>query len=184
MIRRAIEADAAAIAALHVRAWQWAFRGLLPDAYLDGLTEQVARREAMWRRQLQEGRPDCPVWVAERGDGGGQIVGFCNTAPAASSTDSASEGTPAAAELYTIYLDPDAVGTGVGAALMRHGLMDLQARGFHEAVLWVQDTNTRARRFYEKGGWRVDGAEKTETVWDAPVRQVRYRIALAARHQQ
>src|SRR5579884_753846 len=33
-VRRATFRDAGAIAALHVRSWQWAYRGLLPDAYL------------------------------------------------------------------------------------------------------------------------------------------------------
>jgi ribosomal protein S18 acetylase RimI-like enzyme len=70
------------------------------------------------------------------------------------------------------------VGTGVGAALMRHALADLRARGYRTAILWVLDTNTRARQFYEKGGWRADGATKTERVWGTSVRAVRYQIAL------
>ena len=168
-IRRAAEADTAAVAALHVRAWQWAYRGLLPDAYLDGLTEQIARRENMWRRQLQGAQPDRPVWVAERG---GEVIGFCNTSPAR-------DGEAATAELQALYLDPEVVGTGVGAALMRHALADLRARGNRAVVLWVLDTNARARRFYEKGGWRADGMEKTETIWEVPVREVRYRILFA-----
>lgn len=167
-VRPAAEADAAALAALHVRAWQWAYRGLLADAYLDGLAQQLAQREAMWRRQLRGGRPDHPVWVAERAGG---IIGFCNTAPA-------QEGPVDAAELHTIYLEPTVVGTGVGAALMRHALAELRARGVRTVVLWVLDTNARARRFYERGGWRADGTARTEAVWGTSVREVRYRLAL------
>ncbi|HEY3081746.1 MAG TPA: GNAT family N-acetyltransferase [Chloroflexota bacterium] len=167
-IRRAAETDAPALAGLHVRSWQWAYRGMLPDAYLDGLGEQTARREAMWRQQLRDLPTDCPVWVAERA---GRLVGLCNTAPAR-------DGAPGTAELLSIYLEPDAVGTGVGAALMRHALADLRARGYRAAILWVLDANARARRFYEKGGWRPDGAAKTEDVWGAAAHEVRYRIAL------
>jgi GNAT superfamily N-acetyltransferase len=141
---------------------------MLPDAYLDALGEQTARREAMWRQQLRELPPSCPIWVAERD---GRIVGLCNTAPDRG-------GEPGTGELLSLYLEPDAVGTGVGAALMRHALADLRARGYRAALLWVLEANERARRFYEKGGWRPDGGIKTEDVWGAAAREVRYRIAL------
>jgi GNAT superfamily N-acetyltransferase len=139
---------------------------LLPDAYLDDLPRQTAAREEMWRQLLREPRPDHPVWVAERD---GAIVGFCNTAPAPED----------AAELRTLYLDPAVVGTGVGRALVRHALDDLRARGVRAAVAWVLDSNARARRFYERGGWRADGTEKSEDVWGSPARQLRYRFELA-----
>ena len=157
-IRRAAEEDASALAGLHVRAWQWAYRGMLPDAYLDGLAGQTAQREAMWRQELRGLPAECLVWVAERD---GRLVGFCNTAP---SRDG----------------EPEVAGTGVGAALMRHAMAALRARGYRAAVLWVLDANERARRFYEKGGWRADGAAKEEDVWGVVVRELRYRIALDA----
>lgn len=42
-IRLAAVADAEALAALHLHAWQWAYRGQLPDAYLDALPVTRAR---------------------------------------------------------------------------------------------------------------------------------------------
>jgi ribosomal protein S18 acetylase RimI-like enzyme len=166
-IRQAVEGDEAAIADLHVRAWQSAFRGLLPDTYLDGLPAQMDRRRDMWRGRV--GDAERRVWLAERD---GVLLGFCDTGDARD----LSSGT---AELNTIYLDPVVVGTGIGAALMRHALADLGGRGYRAAVLWVQDANERARRFYEKGGWAADGAQKTEDVWGTPVHQLRYRVALS-----
>ena len=167
-VRRGVAADAPGLAALHVRAWRWAYRGLLPDAYLDGLAQQLAQREAMWRRTLRGGGPDRPVWIAERD---GRLAGFCSTAPATGDL-------PDTAEVHAIYLEPDFVGTGVGAALMRCALADLRARGVRTAILWVLDTNARARRFYEQGGWWADGPTRVEEVWGASVREVRYRIGL------
>jgi ribosomal protein S18 acetylase RimI-like enzyme len=177
-VRQATEADADTIGALHVRAWQWAYRGLLPDPYLDGLADQVEQRAAMWRRQIHPSERESGrrVWVAERD---GMLAGFCSTSGTqGGGEEPGAHVVHAAAELHTIYLEPEVVGTGAGAALMRHALSDLRNRGFRSAVLWVQDTNTRARRFYEKGGWCPDGAEKTADVWGMPVRQVRYRINL------
>ena len=51
----------------------------------------------------------------------------------------------------------------------------LREAGFEEAILWVLDTNARARRFYEAAGWEADGSEKVETLGDLELREVRYR---------
>jgi GNAT superfamily N-acetyltransferase len=169
LIRPGVEADAPELGRLHVRAWQWAYRGMLPDDYLDRLAEQVERREQMWRHVIGERQADQPLWVAERD---GRVVGLCNTAPA---RDQPAD----TGELLAIYLDPDVVGTGVGAALMRQALSDMRARGRRAAVLWVLEANDRARRFYERFGWQADGAVKEELVWGTPVRELCYRIALA-----
>ena len=69
------------------------------------------------------------------------------------------------------------MGTGVGTALMRRALAGLRARQVRTVVLWVLDTNARARRFYERGGWRADSGLRTEEIWGTRVREVRYRLA-------
>ena len=166
-VRRAVPDDAAALGRLHVRAWQWAYDGMLPADYLAGLADQTARREAMWR-QIAELRDDQPLWVAERD---GRVIGLCNTAPGRDQP-------PDTAELLSIYIDPDAVGTGVGAALMNEAVADMRARGYKQAILWVLEANDRGRRFYEKGGWRFDGVVKEEEMWGTTVREVRYRLDL------
>jgi len=61
---------------------------------------------------------------------------------------------------------------------MRELLERLQHERFREAMLWVLEDNPRTRRFYERAGWRLDGAVREETILDTSVREVRYRIAL------
>jgi len=47
------------------------------------------------------------------------------------------------------------------------------------AILWVLESNRRARRFYEIAGWIPDGDAKTENRPDGiQLREVRYRIDL------
>jgi hypothetical protein len=46
-------------------------------------------------------------------------------------------------------------------------------------TLWVLDTNTRARRFYEIAGFRSDGAVKVDDRDGFRLREVRYRLPLA-----
>jgi GNAT superfamily N-acetyltransferase len=78
-------------------------------------------------------------------------------------------------ELLAIYVDPDHMGTGVGRLLIAAARERLRRVGVTSAALWVLDGNARARRFYERDGWRFDGARRMETYGNAPVDEVRYR---------
>ena len=53
---------------------------------------------------------------------------------------------------------PRSWGAGHGSALHEAAMDHLAKEGFGEAVLWVLEGNERARRFYERRGWRADGA--------------------------
>ena len=53
-VRAATPADAAAIAGVHVRSWQAAYRGIVPDEVLDGLS--LPDREQRWRSILRAQR--------------------------------------------------------------------------------------------------------------------------------
>jgi ribosomal protein S18 acetylase RimI-like enzyme len=168
-IREADPKDAKAIAEVHVRSWQAAYRGQLTDEYLDGLS--VEERIEQHRRSLEQPRAEWRTWIA---DDGGRVAGFAVTGP---SEDADAE--PSTAELYAIYLEPDRVGTGLGRNLLEHAVADLRDRGFRAATLWVLETNERARRFYEMAGWRADGTETSERV-DCEMRPtVRYRVDLS-----
>ena len=47
------------------------------------------------------------------------------------------------------------------------------------AALWVASANTRARQFYERNGWWIDGAQRQETFGGTAVVEVRCRTTLA-----
>jgi RimJ/RimL family protein N-acetyltransferase len=161
VIRRARVEDARAIATLHVRTWQVAYRHVFPAEALDAM--DVEERVPRWEQNLVT--PEVPAWVAEQED---KVVGFVCVGP---SRDPDCDG-----ELYGIYVVPEAWGTGAGAGLMEAGLEYLRAH-FHEAILWVLDDNPRARRFYEKHGWRTDGATRTGSHLGVDTFEVRYRIS-------
>jgi ribosomal protein S18 acetylase RimI-like enzyme len=147
---------------LHVRAWQAAYRGQMPDAYLDGLRPE--ERAAYWLGVL--GRDDLQgtILVAVRD---GEVTGFAALGPA---PDPAGAG-----ELYAINVDPDHWGVGAGRALLQAAQVELSRLGFAETVLWVLPANARARRVYEAAGWVADGAERTSEVFGVSVPEVRYR---------
>ena len=166
-LRRATPADAATIAGLQVRGSDWAYRALLPPNPLPA-EERLAQRTRVWLTGLA---PDGErrSFLAEED---GVALGFvtCGSAEDA--------GLVATGEVFAIYLEPHAVGRGVGRALFAHAVADLTARGFHDAVLWVLEGNERARRFYERAGWATDGARKDYERNGALRHEVRYRSPL------
>jgi GNAT superfamily N-acetyltransferase len=164
VLRAAVEGDAQTIAEIHVRGWQWAYRGLVPETLLAQLS--VAARANYWQRWIVEGRPRCRLWVAAWRH---RSIGFAATGPSRDATAG-----PDTAELYAIYLEPDVVGKGVGRALCTRAVDTLESEGFRQATLWVLAGNTRARRFYERAGWHADGAERMEDWHGVPLHEVRY----------
>ena len=72
-------------------------------------------------------------------------------------------------ELERIYLTPGAQGTGLGAALIN----DAVEHGV--TYLWVDEGNSRARRFYEKNDWRAtDEITFGRHFPNSPVRKYRH----------
>jgi GNAT superfamily N-acetyltransferase len=59
--------------------------------------------------------------------------------------------------LDALYVVPSCWGVGVGPRLHDHALARIRDFGCKRGNLWVLEQNTRARRFYEKRGWRLDG---------------------------
>jgi tRNA dimethylallyltransferase len=93
-----------------------------------------------WKEALSDERAN--VIVAERGN---RIVGVA----------AAKEGW-----LDGLYVLPGEWGSGVAGWLHDAALQALVAAGATNARLWVLEDNTRARRFYERRGWRLDGSER------------------------
>lgn len=168
ILRLAEPDDALSVAHVHVRAWQTGYRGLLPDAYLDGLrAEDRASRYDLGNRDAS--RPQTIVALDA-----GAIRGFATVAPARDA-DLIAHG-----ELCALYVDPDEWGRGIGAALVAAARAHLYAAGFRDAVLWLLADNARGERFYRSDRWLPDGQSRTDMVWGISVDEVRYCRALDA----
>lgn len=172
VVRAARVEDAAEIAVVHVRSWQGAYRGLLPQAYLDGL--DPAQRVGRWERSLAElDSVNGGVLVAE--DHHGHLIGFISYSQSRDEDVDRKQ----VGEVDAIYLLPFAWGKGFGRRLMAAALGQLADASFREVTLWVLDSNVRARRFYEAGGWSADGATKNDDSRGFPITQLRYRQSLS-----
>jgi ribosomal protein S18 acetylase RimI-like enzyme len=166
LARGATVGDAAALAEVSVRAWQETYRGLIPQDYLDGL--ELAAKQKAWARRIKDDRPPDCTFVVERERGA--VVGFIHVGPSRDLDGSD------AGEVTAIYLLPGHWGRGAGRILMDAGLRHLVDAGYRRMTLWVLDSNERALRFYEAGGWRPDGVVKTDDSRGFPLVEVRYHI--------
>ena len=139
---------------VHWRSWHEAYRGVVSDAYLDGIT--LAKCEAaayQW--------PD-NILVAKDGE---RVVGFVGYGESAGQDDGAGE-------IYALYILSEYYGTGLGKRLMDAALERLGARG--QVFLWVLRDNARAISFYKKCGFRTEGEEKyLEALGAAETRMVK-----------
>ena len=135
--RAAALADSETIASLHVGSWRSAYRGILPDEYLDGPIEK--ERSGFWRsRFLSPGAERRHVLVAETE---GVAVGFACVLLDADPVWGAL--------LDNLHVLPKLRRSGIGRKLF-HGVARwvLSAEPGWAMHLWVFEANESARRFY------------------------------------
>jgi GNAT superfamily N-acetyltransferase len=172
-VRVAWADDAAAIAAVQVRAWPELYAGLLPADVLPTDVDAVA---AQWRQALS--RPADArnrVLVAlERN----RVVGFALTSPAADpDCDPVTDG-----ELAEVTLDPAERGKGHGSRLLQAAVDTLAADRFNRAVTWVNVADDALRTFLTDAGWAPDTAHREldlDGTGTTTVKQVRLHTAIA-----
>ncbi len=148
------EAEIRGKAYVHWKAWQEAYPGLVSPAYLEKLSlekcEEIAFR---WPEN---------TLVAKDGE---RVLGFV-------CYGGGGEEAPDTGEIFALYVLAAYYGTGLGRRLMDAGLEQL--RDCDQIRLWVLQGNERAIRFYEKCGFRPDGAEKELPALSA--REIRMRL--------
>lgn len=162
-LRRASTEDARAIADVHIRARQAAYRDFFPLDYLDGLT--VHSVESLWRSRLGDGT-SCLVAEVD-----GRIAGQVRFGP--STTGEAGTG-----EVLQLHVHPDFWRRRLGSELLAAAVRELSDIGYRAAELDVYEPNEQARRFYEHEGWHWSGESRNVERGGALVKQLRYRRSL------
>ena len=159
-IRPAKPDDALAVATVRVVSWQSAYRGVVPDAYLDAMNPNLAH----WGRLANGEEPGSELLVAEEDS---RIVGFAVYGAARPPTFGYS------GELYATYWLPDAMGKGYGTLMMAHVFEGLKRLGHDDMIVWVMEANIRGRKFYEhlEGVTDIEGSRKSfeiagTTLWE------------------
>jgi len=140
-LRRAHAEDAGAIARVRIDGWRNAYRGQMPQAYLDAMS--VAASLPMWERVLAAPNDRVTVYVAERE---GAVAGFA----AGNRLDEPKHGFDA--ELTAIYLDLNVQRQGLGRRLVGAVAADRIAQGATGLISWVLASHAPGRRFCEALG--------------------------------
>jgi GNAT superfamily N-acetyltransferase len=130
-LRRATDADAAAIAVIWSGGWRDGHEGHVIDELV------AARTEESFRSRAAERVPDAVVAVVD-----GVVAGFVMVV---------------GDEVEQVYVAPEHRGTGVAAGLLAEAERIVAANGHRRAWLAVVAGNRRARRFYERSGWSDEG---------------------------
>jgi GNAT superfamily N-acetyltransferase len=80
----------------------------------------------------------------------------------------------ATGEILRLYTHPRAWSGGAARALLDRALDALREAGCRRAWLNTEERNERARRFYERHGWREEGSPRVRDWHGARLREPRY----------
>ncbi|AXB43627.1 GNAT family N-acetyltransferase [Amycolatopsis albispora] len=158
-VRRAVAADAPRLASICLGGWRTAYRGILPDDYLDALN--LAEWEEMFAARVAASTERTTMLAAVNADG--EIGAYAGVL-----------GEREPGMLGALYAATEWRGTGAGHAAHEAAVAHLAACGFSRAVLWVFERNTPSRRFYEAHGWRCDEVTQATKFADGSAVEIRY----------
>lgn len=145
IIREAQLKDAAAIAQVHVDAWQTTYRGILPSNYLRKLSYQ--RREQHWKKMLSlstDADINYFIYVAE--NPAQEIIGFVDGG-LDRSIKSIYQG-----EIYALYILEAYQRQGIGSSLVELMAAKLSQSGLNSLLIWVLADNSAVKFYQSLGG--------------------------------
>lgn len=157
LIRRMEDSDIEEVSRIYALSWKHAYRGIVPQHYLDSLTDE------RWVPRLRNSRFNALVMLE-----GDKYIGTSSFGPGRDPD------LPGWGEIVSIYLHPDYIGLGYGRKLMQAALDELKSSGFDSVLLWVLRDNAVARAFYEKIGFVESGDKKPIIIGGKELIEVRY----------
>ncbi len=166
-VRYATQADAPAVANLHLIASRAVHEGVVPETHWQ--STPPAKRVAFWKEAIEFGEPQ--VVVAEQG---GEIIGFVGFDR---SRDPKSKNTTG--ELWAMYVDPDHMGQGAGLALWDAAREGLQDEDCTDVTVWVPLASSKALAFFDAAGFKREmNTARTVPLGGVRVEEVRFKRSL------
>jgi len=163
-IRRLRDTDSLdEISRIYALSWKKAYRGIIPDGYLDSISE------TRWSALLKIKSKRLLLAVED-----GKIIGV-STYEAARDKKMSGWG-----EIISLYLLPSHYRKGVGTVLFSAVVNELLHDGYDRIYLWVLEENKAARDFYEKNGFSFNGDINADNIGGIAVNEVRYISSLTA----
>jgi GNAT superfamily N-acetyltransferase len=140
-IREATPGDFHDVAAMHYPVWRRSWAGILSPPLLDILGPAKRWVAEIYPKTLD--RPGWSMWIAESGR---HTLGVAIFGPDSDAPDDL--------QIDALYIADESQRHGIGGRLLDEVL---SARPSGDVILWCAEKNNKARRFYEKNNFRLDG---------------------------
>jgi ribosomal protein S18 acetylase RimI-like enzyme len=160
-IRKATIDDVKDISRIHALSWKSAYKGIVPQVYLDEL------KEDFWVSAFA-------VWIKDNTITARLILENGGPVGCVAYGKSRDKSMPNWGEIVSIYLLPQYFGKGYGNRLLESALLDLKQDGHQDIYLWTLKENQRARHFYEKNNFQCNKDECICEVMGKPLADIRY----------
>ncbi len=160
-IRQAAREDTPAIARIVNASWRAAYAGIVPQEVLDALSDE--KKQAQLAAGLER-FPEMSYYLLELH---GVPIGASCLHP------TRDEDLPEAGEFSFFYFLPQYWRGGYGTLLLAHIEREAKTRGYPCLCCWTLEENARAIAFYEKSGYRRDGARQSVTI-GIPLEAIRF----------
>lgn len=147
IIRRAVKEDIDGIYRLSCKVHQISYTTLIPENEREAFLADFSLSEETRRRRFEHFLPklDDPAWYIWVAELAGKIVGYTKETRTSEHTISK----------RGLFVDPDYQGKGIGSELFKMSLN--VAKPGDTLYLSVIENNLKARRLYEKYGFKVSG---------------------------
>jgi GNAT superfamily N-acetyltransferase len=162
-IRKATVEDAAEIANVHTNSWREAYKGLVPDDYLDDKPLHFKNRYELWKKVTVNEKQ--VTFVAESKEHG--VVGFIN------GTYGRDDEYKSYVEVWCVYLLEKYHGQKIGFNLLKSYFDTHTELGYKKGYLWVIADNPTIS-FYEKTGGKYSGKSVEEEIGGQKVTELCY----------
>lgn len=163
--RKARIEDAAILSSIGVLSWQAAYRGIIPDTYLDSLS--VEKKEVQVAKSLTI--PENHFALAEIDNQGVGVICFRPYY----NKDKKEQGSW---EIQALYILPQYWRNGIGQSLIKYAIRYMISISVSSYGLWVLFENHRARKFYESMGFCLSDNERAITIGGKELIEVYYTI--------
>lgn len=135
-IRKAVLNDCEDIASLAARSWGFAYETLIPKQ-----VQQVFLKKAYSFEMLEQKLTNSALFLTAYSDKK-QLLGFAQLTRTEKET-----------ELAAIYVDPEALGKGIGKSLFQEIVANLHPQ--ERLVVYVEEGDRRAEQFYISQGFQL-----------------------------
>ncbi|WP_206459141.1 GNAT family N-acetyltransferase [Anaerovorax sp. IOR16] len=139
-IREANIYDVEDISRIYALSWKAAYKGMVPQTYLDNL------REDFWVSAFSD-------WISNEILNVKVICDEEKMLGCIAYGKSRDEKFEDWGEIVSLYMLPQYYGKGYGTKLIKNALNDLEYMGFNKIYLWVLEENFKSKKFYEKNGF-------------------------------